>query len=57
MHLLRRGSDEVTTVGPASKDVVADALWDTVSPLLGLTTNSRPRRGARSPPATTTHPS
>ncbi|GAA1989876.1 bifunctional phosphopantothenoylcysteine decarboxylase/phosphopantothenate--cysteine ligase CoaBC [Terrabacter lapilli] len=35
VHLLRRGSDEVTTVGPASKDVVADALWDTVSPLLG----------------------
>ncbi|HSU74412.1 MAG TPA: bifunctional phosphopantothenoylcysteine decarboxylase/phosphopantothenate--cysteine ligase CoaBC [Terrabacter sp.] len=34
VHLLRRGSDEVTTVGPASKDVVADALWDTVLPLL-----------------------
>lgn len=35
VHLLRRGSAEVTTVGPASKDVVADTLWDTVSPLLG----------------------
>ena len=23
-----------TTVGPASKDAVADALWDTISPLL-----------------------
>ncbi|WP_374968878.1 bifunctional phosphopantothenoylcysteine decarboxylase/phosphopantothenate--cysteine ligase CoaBC [Terrabacter sp. BE26] len=34
VHLLRRGSDEVTTVGPASKDVVADALWDAVLPLL-----------------------
>ena len=35
VHLLRRGSDAVTTVGPASKDTVADALWDTISPLLG----------------------
>ncbi len=34
VHLLRRGSDEATTVGPASKDVVADALWDAISPLL-----------------------
>ena len=34
VHLLRRGSDEVTTVGPASKDDVADALWDTISTLL-----------------------
>jgi len=34
VHLLRRGSDAVTTVGPASKDAVADALWDTISPLL-----------------------
>ena len=34
VHLLRRGSDEATTVGPASKDNVADALWDTISPLL-----------------------
>jgi hypothetical protein len=24
----------VLTVGPASKDVVADALWDTVSSML-----------------------
>jgi phosphopantothenoylcysteine decarboxylase/phosphopantothenate--cysteine ligase len=35
VHVLRRGSDAVTTVGPASKDAVADALWDTISPLLG----------------------
>ncbi|WP_330473067.1 bifunctional phosphopantothenoylcysteine decarboxylase/phosphopantothenate--cysteine ligase CoaBC [Terrabacter sp. C0L_2] len=34
VHLLRRGSDAVTTVGPTSKDAVADALWDTISPLL-----------------------
>ncbi len=35
VHLLRRGSDAITTVGPTSKDAVADALWDTISPLLG----------------------
>ncbi|GAA5015685.1 bifunctional phosphopantothenoylcysteine decarboxylase/phosphopantothenate--cysteine ligase CoaBC [Terrabacter aeriphilus] len=35
VHLLRRGTDEVTTVGPTSKDAVADVLWDTLSPLLG----------------------
>jgi phosphopantothenoylcysteine decarboxylase/phosphopantothenate--cysteine ligase len=35
VHVLRRGSDELLTVGPASKDVVADALWDTVSAMLG----------------------
>ncbi len=35
VHLLRRGSDEVTTVGPTTKDAVADALWDAVSPSLG----------------------
>jgi phosphopantothenoylcysteine decarboxylase/phosphopantothenate--cysteine ligase len=35
VHLLRRGSDAVVTVGPASKDTVADALWDTVSAMLG----------------------
>jgi phosphopantothenoylcysteine decarboxylase/phosphopantothenate--cysteine ligase len=34
VHVLRRGSDAVTTVGPTSKDAVADALWDTISPLL-----------------------
>jgi phosphopantothenoylcysteine decarboxylase/phosphopantothenate--cysteine ligase len=34
VHILRRGTDEVTTVGPTSKDDVADALWDTVVPLL-----------------------
>jgi phosphopantothenoylcysteine decarboxylase/phosphopantothenate--cysteine ligase len=30
VHLLRRGSDEVTVVGPAPKGVVADAVWDAV---------------------------
>ena len=35
VHLLRRGHDEVTTVGPTTKDVVADALWDAVSSSLG----------------------
>ena len=35
VHVLRRDSDEVVSVGPASKDVVAAALWDTVSSLLG----------------------
>ncbi|GAB2771524.1 bifunctional phosphopantothenoylcysteine decarboxylase/phosphopantothenate--cysteine ligase CoaBC [Terrabacter koreensis] len=35
VHLLRRGRDEVTTVGPTTKDVVADALWDAVSSSLG----------------------
>jgi phosphopantothenoylcysteine decarboxylase/phosphopantothenate--cysteine ligase len=34
VHILRRGSDDVTTVGPTTKDVVADALWDAVVPLL-----------------------
>jgi phosphopantothenoylcysteine decarboxylase/phosphopantothenate--cysteine ligase len=34
VHIIRRGSDDVTTVGPTSKDAVADALWDTVLPLL-----------------------
>jgi phosphopantothenoylcysteine decarboxylase/phosphopantothenate--cysteine ligase len=34
VHILRRGSDDVTTVGPTSKAAVADALWDTVVPLL-----------------------
>jgi phosphopantothenoylcysteine decarboxylase / phosphopantothenate---cysteine ligase len=35
VHILRRGTDDVVTVGPATKDAVADALWDAVSPLLG----------------------
>ena len=30
VHLLRRGSDAVTVVGPAPKGVVADAVWDAV---------------------------
>ena len=34
VHLLTRGSDEVRTVGPASKDAVADAVLDVVASLL-----------------------
>ncbi|MCU1536852.1 MAG: Phosphopantothenoylcysteine decarboxylase [Humibacillus sp.] len=34
VHFLRQGRDDAVTVGPAGKDVVADALWDTVSSLL-----------------------
>jgi phosphopantothenoylcysteine decarboxylase/phosphopantothenate--cysteine ligase len=34
VHVLRRGTDEVVTVGPAGKDTVADALWDTLTPLI-----------------------
>jgi phosphopantothenoylcysteine decarboxylase/phosphopantothenate--cysteine ligase len=34
VHILTRGSDEVRTVGPASKDVVADAVLDVVASLL-----------------------
>jgi phosphopantothenoylcysteine decarboxylase/phosphopantothenate--cysteine ligase len=34
VHVLRRDRDEVVRVGPASKDVVAAALWDAVSELL-----------------------
>ena len=34
VHLLRRGSDTVTDVGPAPKSVVADAVWDAVAELL-----------------------
>ena len=34
VHLLRRGSDDETQVGPASKLVVAHAVWDAVLPLL-----------------------
>ncbi|TWP34836.1 bifunctional phosphopantothenoylcysteine decarboxylase/phosphopantothenate--cysteine ligase CoaBC [Leekyejoonella antrihumi] len=34
VHLLRRGTDEVTTVGPESKRVVAAAVWDAVRELL-----------------------
>jgi phosphopantothenoylcysteine decarboxylase/phosphopantothenate--cysteine ligase len=34
VHVLRRGTDEVVTVGPASKATVADALWDTLTPLV-----------------------
>ena len=35
VHLLRRGSDAVTVVGPAPKGVVADAVWDAVLELWG----------------------
>jgi phosphopantothenoylcysteine decarboxylase/phosphopantothenate--cysteine ligase len=34
VHLLRRDSDEVVTVGPASKDVVAEAVVDALESLL-----------------------
>ena len=34
VHLLRRGSDAVTDVGPAPKRDIADAVWDAVIPLL-----------------------
>ena len=34
VHLLRPGSDVATRVGPASKLVVAHAVWDAVLPLL-----------------------
>ncbi len=34
VHLLRRDSDEVATVGPASKDAVAGAVLDVVEQLL-----------------------
>ncbi len=34
VHILRRDTDEVTDVGPASKTDVAGAVWDAVLPLL-----------------------
>ncbi|GAA4402145.1 bifunctional phosphopantothenoylcysteine decarboxylase/phosphopantothenate--cysteine ligase CoaBC [Fodinibacter luteus] len=34
VHILRRGSDTVTDVGPASKGEIAHAVWDAVLPLL-----------------------
>lgn len=34
VHVLRRGSDGVLDVGPASKDAVAGAVWDVVGDLL-----------------------
>jgi phosphopantothenoylcysteine decarboxylase/phosphopantothenate--cysteine ligase len=34
VHVLRRGTEDVLTMGPAGKDVVADALWDTLTPLI-----------------------
>ncbi|WP_134773504.1 bifunctional phosphopantothenoylcysteine decarboxylase/phosphopantothenate--cysteine ligase CoaBC [Ornithinimicrobium flavum] len=34
VHLLVPGSDEVRTVGPVGKDVVAGAVWDVVVPAL-----------------------
>jgi phosphopantothenoylcysteine decarboxylase/phosphopantothenate--cysteine ligase len=35
VHILSRGSGDVVSVGPASKDVVADAVLDRVQALLG----------------------
>jgi phosphopantothenoylcysteine decarboxylase/phosphopantothenate--cysteine ligase len=34
VHILRRGVDAVTQVGPASKSSVAATLWDVVQELL-----------------------
>ncbi len=34
VHVLRRGSEDVLDVGPASKDAVAAAVWDVVTDLL-----------------------
>ena len=34
VHILRRDTDEVSDVGPASKVEVAHAVWDAVLPLL-----------------------
>ncbi|GAA5163465.1 bifunctional phosphopantothenoylcysteine decarboxylase/phosphopantothenate--cysteine ligase CoaBC [Ornithinimicrobium tianjinense] len=34
VHLLRPGTQEVVTVGPATKAAVATAIWDTVAPEL-----------------------
>ena len=34
VHLLRRGTEHVTDVGPAPKRQIADAVWDAVLPLL-----------------------
>ncbi|MEO7420944.1 MAG: phosphopantothenoylcysteine decarboxylase, partial [Ornithinibacter sp.] len=34
VHVLRRGTDDVIDIGPASKDAVAGAIWDLVAPLL-----------------------
>jgi phosphopantothenoylcysteine decarboxylase/phosphopantothenate--cysteine ligase len=34
VHILRRDTDQVTDVGPASKTDVAGAVWDAVLPLL-----------------------
>ncbi|WP_122261074.1 bifunctional phosphopantothenoylcysteine decarboxylase/phosphopantothenate--cysteine ligase CoaBC [Ornithinimicrobium cerasi] len=34
VHLLRPGTDEVVTVGPATKALVAAAVWDAVAPEL-----------------------
>ncbi len=34
VHILRQGSSDDIVVGPTSKDDVADAVWDTVRPLL-----------------------
>ena len=43
VHLLRRGSDDATLVGPAPKGVVAHAVWDAV-PAPALTRVSRADR-------------
>lgn len=35
-YLLRPDREEVTTVGPAGKHVIAEAIWDTVAPQLSV---------------------
>jgi len=34
VHILRRGVDAVTQVGPASKETVAATLWDLIQDVL-----------------------
>jgi len=34
VHILQRGVDDVTHVGPASKDTVAATVWDVVQDVL-----------------------
>ena len=45
VHLMLRGSDEVTTVGPTSKDAVADRAVGHHLAAAGLSTRLSPQRG------------
>ncbi len=42
VHVMRRGTDDVLTVGPASKDDVADAVLDVVADALGRPSGPTP---------------